>query len=164
MSLSPFESAKDGILTEILRHAEIRLEDQLSAATAADQRALTFAGLLVASIAAIVTISTAVPADAAALCLTVSTMLGIAAAAALWSARPTAWSFRGTSPAEWVSDITNDVSVKKSNAEMAAHYAGAIGRNAAALQSAAKAMRFSMAVTAASVAVALAWSWVALLT
>ena len=44
MSSSDYTAASDEMLAEIIREAEVRLQAQLTAAVAADQRAMTFAG------------------------------------------------------------------------------------------------------------------------
>lgn len=91
--------------------ADVRLQGQLAAAVAADQRALVFAGFLVAASAAL--------GGAAATVLTGTTIdhyLGnvsfmaacgmlLAMACALIAARPSRWYFAGVKPSDWRADI-----------------------------------------------------------
>jgi hypothetical protein len=156
---NPFESASAKTLDEILREAEQRLEDQLTAGTAADQRAVTFAGLMATAVAAIITITAGLKGADRIATLAVGTGLSVAALAALWSARPTSWAFRGTSPTEWIGDIEKSQALITSKAEMAAHYGGGIGRNARAMTQAAGWMRVSLIVTGLTLSGALFWAW-----
>ncbi|MBW6523430.1 hypothetical protein KZ810_07955 [Sphingomonas sp. RHCKR47] len=91
--------------------AEVRLQAQLSAAIAADQRAMVWSGLLAAAAAAL--------ASAASVCLTSSPPkigLGYTAVVgcgglligllfAVLAARPSRWFYPGSLPSAWISDI-----------------------------------------------------------
>lgn len=159
MTTNPYELADEATLNEIVREAESLLAAQLQVAIAADQRALTFSGLLVAGVGAMIGIATS--GDRPTLWLAIiATLLGLAAAAALVSARPTRWCFAGTEPFQWQADLIDESkTLHRSMAEMAAHYDGALRRNHRALRAAAWAMRGSLMLTAIALAVAIVATW-----
>lgn len=160
MDTNPYESADATTLAEIIRQAESRLAGQLQAAIAADQRALTFSGLLVASIAALAAV-VGTAKDPPLPAVLVATLLGLGAAAALWSARPTRWWFAGTEPFQWLPDLTDPAKrLHASMAEMAAHYDAALHCNSRSMRRAAWAMRISLGLTALSLLVVITWAWV----
>ena len=95
------------ILDEVVREGEMMLAAQLAMATAADQRALTFSGFLIAT-------GTAALGGTAAMILSTSPSWGLvllgggyavgliaAAGLAIWSAKPGLFSIVGNEPASW---------------------------------------------------------------
>lgn len=159
MEYNLYESASPVMLAEIIREAESLLDEQRTVAVAADQRAVTFAGLLVAAIGAMVGAVASLGGHAPKAIVLVATTISVAAGLALWSARPTEWKFRGNAPSQWTPDIIGEREMHASMAEMAMHYDAASALNDRAISSAARAMRASMLLTALSVVAALAWSW-----
>jgi len=160
MAASPYAAAPPEKLAEIIREAEALLEAQLSLAAGADQRALTFAGLLVAAVGALIgaasaTSSSGLPAGGI---LVVSTILFVAACLALWSARPTPWGTVGNEPSSWVDDIAEGAdSLHEGMAAMAGYYDAKISANYLQIERAAKAMKCSMILTVTSMTGALVW-------
>ncbi|WP_156348860.1 hypothetical protein [Sphingomonas sp. Leaf230] len=159
MEYNLYESASPEMLAEIVREAESLLDEQRTVAVAADQRAVTFAGLLVAAIGAMLGAVASLGGHAPVAIVAVATILSVAAGLALWSARPTGWKFRGNAPSQWTRDIIGERDMHASMAEMAMNYDVAWALNDKAIGSAARAMRSSMLLTALSVVAALAWSW-----
>ncbi|KZE14078.1 MULTISPECIES: hypothetical protein [Sphingomonas] len=159
MNIDLYESADDATLSEISRHAESLLASQLQTAIAADQRALTFSGLLVAGVAAIIAVAAGTSRPALPLVL-MATLLGLAAVCSLWSARPTRWFFVGTAPVNWEADLTDpEKTLRRSKAEMVAHYDSGLYQNAEAIRHAAWAMRSALVLTGAALWVAIIWAW-----
>lgn len=156
---NPYESATEEMLAEIIREAESLLDEQLSAAIAADQRALTFAGLLVAAIGALIGAIASLGGKASWPMTAIATSLAVAATFALWSARPTSWRWRGNDPHRWLPDIARKRNMHDCMAEMAAHYDSAAAANNLAMERAAMAMRASLLLTAVTLAAALGWTW-----
>jgi hypothetical protein len=154
MATPSFASASAEFVDEIIRQAELRLDAQLSAALAADQRAMTFAGLLFAGIAVLLggdfgTFSR----EAAQPILVVTIGFTMAAGCACWSARPSPWHYVGNFPASWSDDISQGTSFDASRKETASDLQELLDHNESALQRAARWMRASM-VTAVASAVA----------
>ena len=129
------KGAREDTLSEIVREAESRLNAQLTAAIAADQRALSFAGLL--AVAAVLTASAggslligeAENALLGWVAISVTGAFVIAMLCAILSARPASFQFLGNDPAEWVGDISANKSLHESLAEMAAHYNEMLAHN-----------------------------------
>ena len=129
------KAASKDTLGEIVREAESCLNAQLTAAIAADQRALSFAGLL--AVAAVLTagaggsllIGEPVNALLGWVAISVTGALLIAMLCAIWSARPVTFQFPGNDPAGWIDDIGGGKSLHDSMAEMAAHYSGMLEGN-----------------------------------
>lgn len=105
--VSELSTLKIEVLQEVVREGELMLAAQLAVASAADQRAMTLAGLLIAG-------ATASAGGVVAMLLGDSpnwniALVGSAYAAAaitiagfaLWSARPGRFSFPGNEPASW---------------------------------------------------------------
>ncbi len=143
--VSELISLDDTILVEVVREGEAMLAAQLNIATAADQRALTFAGFLIA-------ISTAVLGGAAALvlgektnwCLVVigagyAAWLIAAAGGAIWSAMPNMFSVPGNEPSSWHPEqwrvgSAGPFSIKQARVEQAVTLQSQIGKNKRALK------------------------------
>ena len=91
--------------------ADLRLQGQLAAAVAADQRALVFAGFLVAASAALggaaatVLTGTALDHYLGKLAFFAAGGMLVAMTFALVAARPTRWFFAGAQPADWRNDL-----------------------------------------------------------
>jgi hypothetical protein len=128
-------SAKIDTLQEILRQAETYLQAQLTAAIAADQRALTFAGYLAAAAAVLISgagaLLLATPPNWL-LALTgffVAGLLLRAMRMAMKSAEPTGFEFPGNVPGSWVCDVSEGKSLEVSLSEQCAHYHEMAGKN-----------------------------------
>ena len=147
MATTPYVGADSEMLGQIIRQAEARLEAQLTAALGADQRAMTFAGLLMAAVGAMLGFSFSRATDPlVAPIIAVSVGLIFAAALAAWSAQPTKWEYVGNVPSAWLSDIEDAVPVHMGMAQMADWYDGMIATNEEAIGHAAFRMRLSMVV------------------
>lgn len=128
MSKLDYVAADEAKLTEILRQAESRLGSQLSVGIAADQRAMTFAGILSAIAAALVAYGAEKGAGISLIVMTALLLLGAASAA--WAARPIPWSIYGTAPSDWIDDIAEGKDdLKSAKAAMADFYDEMIGKN-----------------------------------
>jgi hypothetical protein len=158
MSSSIYATAPDDMLAEIIREAEARLAAQLTAAIAADQRAMTFAGLMLAAAAALTGAAlSASPQAVLTLPIIVSALgLFLTSALAVASARPVAWDYVGNEPSCWLRDINPAAELKLSLAEMADHYDGMIKDNEAAIAARAFWLRLSMGSALVSILVGLA--------
>jgi hypothetical protein len=155
---------EDEVLKEVVREAEARLGAQLQIATAADQRALTFAGFLIATATAALgaglALLTRVPTDFTLAAVSLGFALGILAAAAIamYTIWPRTFAIPGNEPENWLPENWasggNDLTIKRARVEQATCLQDMLKRNAVAARTAAKRMRLSMAVSAACVAVA----------
>lgn len=125
MTKSSYENADPELLRYAVGAAEARVGAQLSAGLAADQRALVFAGFLVAGIVAagggIAALLSAAAPDIALLVVggLVAIMLLAALALAIYSARPVGWWLVGHDPADWQEDIANGMPLEKTLPELA---------------------------------------------
>lgn len=148
MAAPSFASANPELVEEVIAQADARLQAQLTAALAADQRAMTFAGLLFAGIAALIGFAAAHSGALHNECGMVAVTLGfvVAAALACWSARPVKWHLVGNYPSSWDEDVRLSKRLPQTRAETAANYEEALQENERALQSAATFMRLSMTV------------------
>lgn len=111
MANSQFSTTDQDLLLEIQSAAEQRLNAQLTAGLAADQRALVFAGLLAVAAAAVTgtTVSTwSSEATDFLKGLTLFASFGLIAAMsfAIYAARPTSWYYPGGLPENWLDDIS----------------------------------------------------------
>jgi hypothetical protein len=145
-------SAKSPVIDEIIRQAELRIEAQLTAALAADQRAMTFAGLLFAGIAVLLgaefrASTCSLPIDPV---FVIAIGFTLAAACACWSAKPSPWHFAGNFPASWNEDVAAEMTLEESRKEMAANFQELLELNEAQLHRSASWMRASMVVALAS--------------
>lgn len=152
MATPSLESATSEYIDEIIRQAELRLEAQLSAALAADQRAMTFAGLLFAGIAVLmggggISISSTYFQPALIFCIG----FALAAGCASWSARPAKWHYVGNFPASWNDDLSEGISFAESRRETATHFQEMLELNERALTRASRWMRASMILAISSV-------------
>lgn len=114
MASSPFLTSDQDMLLEIQAAAERRLDAQLTAALAADQRALIFAGLLGVAAAAFTSAAVTMLVDAQsnlffqALAVCASLGMILAMGLAVFAARPTKWSYPGGLPESWTQDIAQN--------------------------------------------------------
>jgi hypothetical protein len=130
-----FAEADEGTLQEILREAESYLNAQLTAAIAADQRAIAFASLLGAAAVVIAGGGGALllserpnPALGWTCMAIVGTFL-VAMAFANLAAMPSKFWFAGNSPAGWLEDVRAQRPLRASLAEQLVHYADMIADN-----------------------------------
>lgn len=146
MSSSDYSAAPVEVLGEIIREAEARLQAQLTAAVAADQRAMTFAGLMLAAAAAMIGAVLGASPDATITVPIFATALGLFGSSILAAigARPVQWDFVGNSPRSWVSSVANGQSLQAGLADMADFYADMIDDNETAIARAAFWIRLSM--------------------
>lgn len=147
MSSPDYSAASEKMLAEIIRQAEARLQAQLTAAIAADQRAMTFAGLMVAASAAIIGAALGLSRDADVALPTIATSFFLFAAAvlAVIAARPIDWDFTGNTPSSWVRSISNGQTLREALADTADFYAEMIAENDLAIAKAAFWIKLSMA-------------------
>ena len=135
------------MLDEIIRQAEIRLDAQLTAAIAADQRAMTFAGLLFAGAAAVAAIAfgntTLLKQDWP---WVLAIGFAIAGAMATASARPSAWEYVGNVPSAWLGDIGLGKRLHESRAETAEFYDEMLATNETVIRKSGRLMQYSMLV------------------
>ena len=156
----PYYTDDEPKIDEVIRQAESFIAGQLTAAIAADQRALTFAGLLVAGVAAMIgAVASMQPSHAVIRPLIyIAACLLLAALAALWSARPTKWHLPGNEPQCWLNDIqTEHDPMLVCKADTAEIYQSMIDDNKGQVEKAKWAMRFSMTLTAITLGTALVW-------
>jgi hypothetical protein len=136
----PFAAATKGQLQQMLAQAETYLNAQLQIGTAADQRALVFAGFIAAIVVAAGGGASALLLAGDSLFLgylgfaTVAGLL-VSLACAVHAARPVSFEYPGNSPAEWAQDISTGKSLLDSMREQAAHYATMIETNNRTLES-----------------------------
>lgn len=153
------------ILKEVVREGEAMLAAQLTVATAADQRAMTFAGLLIAAATAatggvVALVLSSEPNWEAALIGALYALAAITAAGlAIWSARPAEFSFPGNEPAswhpaQWHTGIGGPHDVNQAHTEQAMTLQSQIGKNKKTL--ARNALWMKRAVTVGFLSTALA--------
>jgi hypothetical protein len=146
---SEFENASVEMLAEINREAEAYLAAQLTAGIAADQRAMSFIGLIAAS-------ATALGTGAGVLLLgrepsAIEAFIGVVllsmAAGLLWSmrlaassAKPSRWEYAGNSPENWRADIAACTDFHCAYAQQTEHYIQSIPTNKEVLDQNAKLM------------------------
>lgn len=130
----PFAAASKGQLEQMLAQAESYLNAQLQIGTAADQRALVFAGFLAATVVAVGGGASALLVSASNLFLgylgflTAGGLL-LAFGQAVHAARPVTFEYAGNSPAQWTEDVRLAKPVVESMREQATHYANMIASN-----------------------------------
>lgn len=150
----PFASASDDQLRQMLAQAESYLNAQLHIGTAADQRALVFAGFIAALVVAVGGGASAVLVGGKHLFLgylgfiTAAGLL-ISLAHAVHTARPVRFEYPGNSPSEWVQDVAAKKPIIESMREQAGHYAVMIEANNRTLESNCKWLRRSQMIALA---------------
>jgi hypothetical protein len=132
---SVFANADKETLTELMRQAEVQLSAQLTAAIAADQRAMSFVSLMAASTVVLVGGGIAlITADKpnmglswvamiVACCFLASMLL------AIWSARSIKWLYAGSQPENWQEDITAGTGLEHGLREQLENYDSRINKN-----------------------------------
>lgn len=130
---SAWRNADEDILIEVIRQAECRLQAQLTAAIAADQRAMAFANTMTAISLALGGAAWAaweknfVGLSAAA---TTAALMFYASAFIAWrAAQPSDHEFIGHTPSDWHKDIKAAVPLNASRMEMAKNYDGMLRFN-----------------------------------
>lgn len=120
--------------------ADVRLQAQLAAGVAADQRALVFAGLLGAGVialggaaASLVTSTDSSGGFFARVALATGIEFIVAMACAVIAARPVSFHMAGATPANWKDDLANKKPVMDQLTELLADYDDQIGQNDATL-------------------------------
>jgi hypothetical protein len=147
------------LLKEIVALSEKRLEAQLSAALAADQRALVFAGFLVTSIIALLGGGTALllkaPADLFLgwTALVTAAVLAASLGLTVFSARPVTWAYPGTSPEIWKGDIAGKKGEAARLAERAADCENKIVENERHMSTNGRRLSRALALTAISLCI-----------
>ena len=135
MTSRSYQTLDRTLLLEIQEAAERRLEAQLTAALAADQRALVFAGFLAAASLAVAgagaSALTGVPADPFLGRLAMGVTVGLlgAMALAIWAAQPAAWYYPGGRPESWLDDIEGHVPQLQRLVALAADYDDRLAAN-----------------------------------
>lgn len=146
-----FPSLPETLQLEALREGEARLQAQLQIATAADQRALTWGGLLVAAAtgalgAGLALIGKAEPDyGLGLLAIGFSFSLMVSAWTALQSVQPDRFGLPGNSPANWLPDEweclgSDRRKILRARREQAEQMSSQIAHNAASAKSRAEAM------------------------
>jgi len=155
MSSADYVAAPAKVLDEIIRQAEARLQAQLTAAIAADQRAMTFAGLMLAAAAAFIGASFGAAQNEALALPVYITGVGLIVSAvfAVIGARPVDWDFVGNTPRSWISSVASGQSLHDGLADMANFYAEMIEENETAITGAAFWIRLSMWCALASLVI-----------
>lgn len=148
MTTPPFDSADPALIEEVISQAQTRLQAQLTLGLAADQRAMTFAGMLFAAVAILVTLATATNTRLADTPELLPMAIGfiLAACLACWSARPVEWHSPGNFPSSWNEDVAAGRTHSETRAETASNYEELLRDNEKALKSAAGFMHASMLV------------------
>lgn len=105
--LDSLNQLDDEVLREVVREAERTLDAQLTTATAADQRAMAWAAMLVTGAVALTGASAALLVSGKNLLLAgigvfISFLLGIALLKAIDTFRPKEWHYPGNRPANWL--------------------------------------------------------------
>lgn len=161
-NLDGLRSLEECVLAEVIREGEQMMAAQLATATAADQRALTWAGfiitLAVASFGASATFAT----SAGRMPLAIITgllgiLLSVSAYHAVLSVRPSKFALPGNRPENWLpSEWEQGIrpSLKQARIEQARCLNNQIDDNAAAAAKAAKLMHISIDLTSLAVLVA----------
>lgn len=145
---TPYDSADPELLEEIISQGEKRLQGQLELGKAADQRAMTFAGLLFAGVALLAGLAfgdRANPDDRAELIFVAGGFI-LAAALAGWSARSSGWDIIGNAPINYTKDIEAHRKLAQTRVETAHHLQDMISRNHEILLFNSKLINWSMTI------------------
>lgn len=114
MTQAPYVSKDGEMLAKLVLMADTRVQAQLSAGLAADQRAMVFAGLIAVAAAALgsaaVEALTATPpqVDIGHLALWAAAGMVVAMSLAVYAARPVKWFYAGSDPLDWRTDLAAD--------------------------------------------------------
>jgi hypothetical protein len=133
------KKASPEVIDEIIREAESFLGEQLKAALAADARAMNFAVILAAIVAALVGGTASLLANKIDLWPHILSVIisvaffAIALVFAVQAARPTTFCYVGSNPKHWLPDIRKGLSLQQSKAEQASFYSLNIWENSQCL-------------------------------
>jgi len=158
-TVTTLKTASEAVLAEILREAESRLEAQLTAAIAADQRAMTFLGFLLALVtflvgAAIAAATASTPSPFVAYLSTAGAVgLMVAAFFAFVATRPIDFEFVGNDPESWLGDVTQGSLLHDALAEQCAHYDDMLKSNRRAMSESSKSLWRSSVAAGITVAI-----------
>ncbi len=153
--LELLSNASESTIDEIIRQAETYLTAQLAAGIAADQRAITFTGMLATAVSLLgggalvvgVGNSKDLPTGLAVACL--PAILGFLGA--MWltmqASKPVDWHYVGNTPSNWLKDLRQAKSLLVSKAEQAKHYAESIEANNLVLETQAKSVSRAIKVS-----------------
>lgn len=153
------KNADDPTLSEVLREAEVHLSAQLVSAIAADQRAYTFAGTVIAAsvllIGAAYALTAAPEPNPWLACLTVlvAACLFVSAWLAVMSARSVEFAFAGNQPSQWIEDIESGKTLVHALAEQCAHYDEMVTANRTVMDGNGKLFNWAVNIALASVGV-----------
>jgi hypothetical protein len=151
---TPYDSAESDLLEEIISQGERRLQAQLELGKAADQRAMTFAGILLAAVALLAGLAFGEhplqEQQLAFVCLGLGLL--ISSSLALWSARPIAWEIAGNTPESYDEDIAANRKLSETRPETAMHLQEMIGNNHEKLRWNGNWMKASMMIALVSAA------------
>ncbi|MBZ9816939.1 hypothetical protein [Mesorhizobium sp. CA7] len=154
---SRLEKANEDTLKEILREAESRLDAQLTMALAADMRAITFLGFMLAAVAVIVAGTLAIfKADQidvplGAIGLFAAFGMSVSSFYAFEAAKPIDFDPVGNYPSGWASDAESGKPIHTALAEVCAHYDGMLKSNQSAMQKSSNALLWSSRVALGTV-------------
>ena len=128
---TPYDSADPELLEEIISQGEKRLQAQLELGKAADQRAMTFAGLLFAGVAVLIALAFGNNASAIKRPELICVAAGFVISAALagWSAKPSEWDIVGNVPKSFLNDIAAGLTLVKTRPITAVHIQDMITNN-----------------------------------
>ncbi len=135
MAQAPYMTNDVDALRRLAAAADVRVQGQLTAAIAADQRALVFAGFLAAAAAAIGSASVTALADEKAepflgqVGFATAAGLLVAMVLAVIAARPTRWFFPGSLPFDWREDFETAKDELEQLRELLVDYDNRITRN-----------------------------------
>jgi hypothetical protein len=146
-------------IKEIIREAESYLQSQLTAAMAADQRALAFSGLLGAAAVVVAgsggALLLANPPNLGLgwTCIGIAISFVVAMFFAIRSAQPANFEFFGNDPENWASDVQSGKALLDALSEQATHYSTMIQKNGDIMKKNASQMRFAIWIAWAGLAV-----------
>jgi hypothetical protein len=149
---TPYDSADAKLLEEIISQAEKRLQAQLELGKAADQRAMTFAGMLLAGVAILSglafgdhPLTTQRPS-----LIVLAVGLIMSASLALWSARPIDWDIIGNEPEGFLDDIARGLTLSATRPETALNLQDMITKNDQRMRGYSACMKVSMGIAVSS--------------
>lgn len=157
---TPYKTADESLLREIIASAEVRLQSQLTASLAADQRALVLSGFLVPTIAALVGGAAALflqkPSEDFLGLVALLSALGLFVSLSLtiYAARPVPWCFPGTQPSSWLGDIESRKSESVWLGELAEDADRKANENSDLMAANARCVRWALYIVAAVLLIA----------
>ncbi|WP_293967752.1 hypothetical protein [Sphingomonas sp.] len=161
----------DEVLEQVVREAETLIAAQLVVAGAADQRAMTFAGFLIAAataaIGGVVALILSDKPDWSVVTIgtSYSLLMVVASGCAIWSAKPGPFSFPGNEPScwhpdQWHAGASGPHDLHQARVEQAVTLQSQLGKNKRSLAKNSRWMRVAMALAfLATLAGAVAVGW-----